>query len=427
MFMQKVMQQIRVNETAQYKKYFEQGQSMTDNELYDCLKDVKATIFSDKYNNLSNLATCGCSYYKNNGTLSGCSMCNLHSESIKQTAYMTCLRLKNQTLYSKVVLRSFINARGILANRTIHEFLYAYSFFDEMEIPDECLEMLFGREGVFKKRPFVLEIETSVKHINEHKINLIKKYLPGTKIWVRFGAECSSQILRNNWLNKNISDNDIRFAIEVCHKNDVSVTANILFGIPGYAERFSIEEFVQTVSWLRDLQIDRCSCSILGRKENTLQGYLYNNLRNDPNLMSLGIADGDHTGLPWIFSFLNALSLCETTMPEMMSKIVFGQFEPDYIQGIHTTAYNAIPQCKCINSFNKIIKSGKYERIGQYYDMYTESRFDPCYSSYEKMLNKQSGIKDPIHNMDAISIAISKTLWTDWMSYYNEYFTEIHR
>lgn len=425
LFINRVMEHIWSDESRIFNEIYKIGMLLPVNKLYGLLKDSKATFFTYKDSYMNNLVTCGCQHHIHNGNISGCSMCNLQKQSISQLALMTALRDKNSNLYSDVVVNSFNHARGKLNSRTIHEYLFSYDFLNTKEIPDICLEKLLGVNGIYKRKPLVYEFETTANSITWERLKLIKNYTGNSKVIIRIGVECEDEKIRNCWLNKNTTNCKIVSAINLCREMGIQVTGNILFGIPGFTEELSIKQFVDTVIWLNDLSINTISCSILGRPEKSLQGYLYNHLRDNIRLVKAGVASGDHTGLPWFFSFLKALCECENKLGSISEKVVFGQFNPSYIERSQENAYNQNRKCGCNKEMKNILSKGKIGESDKMKELLKLSSSDPCYQSYRYFVQKQRVIKDYKQNMKVIAAEIAECIWEKSDFYYNLFSEEI--
>jgi len=410
-----IMEYVHREETRQFSECYEQALLMPEKQLYDLLAEEEATYFTAEYGNMSNLSTCGCQHrIQQDHIVCGCSMCNLHKKSIERIAYMTAMRDRDETLYSKVVVQSVVRARPLIKSRTIHEYLFSYDFLNEKEIPDICMEMLLGKNGIYYRKPFVYEFETTAKSITRERLQLLKKYTAGSKVIIRIGVECADEWIRNHWLIKQTSDDDILKAVAACKEFGFQITANILFGLPGFTEENAILTFIQSVEWVDSIGVDTISCSLLDRYENTLQGYIYDHLQTDFDLIACKIADGSHTGLPWPFSFIRALAYLEKNKPSVLRKIVFGQFHPDYIDGAHTIAYNYTRTCSCANFVTNFMARGMLQKNQSISALEAAIPKDPCYPHYLNLLAAQNSVTDLNDNLRRVVTAISKQHYFDW-------------
>lgn len=412
LFIDEVMTKIWEPTSKIYKDSYQEALELSLEELYENLKNVEMPYYQHDMSKLSNLITSGCSHHIRRGNLSGCSMCNLHSEEHKVEAMMQALKEKDIKMYCKVIRDTFENSRGIVDTRSLQEFIFSHNFLNKNEIPDKALEELFGTSGVFKRRPMKYEFETSAKSVTSERLNTLEKYIGKNGIWIRIGVECSNEWIRNHWINKEITDEDIKSAIEACHKIGYKVTANMIMGIPGLTEENSLKVFKDTIKWLENLKIDMYTCSVLDRKDTTLQGYLYNKLNSNERLEHIGIIQGEHTGLPWLFTFLRGLYWGLKEIPNFKNKITLGQFQPKYITGNHTMAYNYKVSCECQKKIFDTLRTFAFDRnVKKIEGIMQWIEQDPCYEKYMKLLEKQKGAGGVAENIIAVGEEMAKILW----------------
>lgn len=99
---------------------------------------------------LSFINSPGCTYHLRDGQLSGCSMCNLHTKDCTESAKIQALREKDVTLYAKMIQDIILKSKEPVNMRNVHEFIYSHNFLNSQEVPDEVLEVLFGKMGFFR-------------------------------------------------------------------------------------------------------------------------------------------------------------------------------------------------------------------------------------------------------------------------------------
>ncbi len=420
LFIDQIMTNIWKPVADLYQKTYQKAMELDANQLYEKLKNVQMASYQHEMNAMNNLVTSGCSHHIRKGKLSGCSMCNLHSVFHETEAEMEALRQKDKKLYAKVVKAGFENKRGIVETRSLREFVFSHNFLNDDEIPEDALEELFGKEGVFKKRPMIYEFETNAKSVTMDKLKILEGYVGRTGIWIRIGVECGNEWLRNHWLNKDITSNQIKAAIENCHEMGYRITGNVLMGIPGLTERQSQDVYIDTLKWLEEVGIDMYTCSVLNRKDTTIQGFIYDKLRDSKELADMGIVQGEHTGLPWLFSVVKSLSRAIEEIPEFGKKLTFGQFESDYIFGNHTMAYNGTRTCSCNKKIFDTLKSYAFNkdwRTIKELEAWIEK--DPCFKEYEELVERQKRVVSLQETIGILGEEIAKVVWPDgWKEKY---------
>ncbi|MCI8473108.1 MAG: hypothetical protein HFE65_08415 [Clostridiales bacterium] len=411
-FINDLMQDIWKNESVRFKKLYEYYMNMPEKQITALLESNKALVYENDGNNMTSLITCGCQHFYSNFSIAGCSMCNLHRKSVETAAALTALRDRNRCKYSEMVCKSFTNARGVVQSRTIHEYLFSYDFLNPMEIPDECLEMLlFGEGGVFSRKPWIYEFETTARSISKVRLKLLKRYVGNRDIIIRIGVECADEFIRNEWLNKNLFNQQIIDAISLCHEEGIKITGNILLGIPGFTEELSINQFIDTVHWLFSCNMDYISCSLLSRTEKSFQGFLHSSLKNNDVLQKYGLAYMEHTGLPWLFSLVRAIHQLYNSEPETLKKIFFGQFIDSYIEQSHSPAFNQTRECSCVKEFNQILTLGKLPDDWRNIHFFADYKADPCYPYYMNLCERQNQISNVMDNMRILSKEVIDKKW----------------
>lgn len=415
-FINNVVTEIWRESGIAFQESYEKARKLDTQQLFEQLSSVELTTFGSDMINTTALVTSGCRYHiSKNNKLGGCSMCDLHSDYQDIEAAMKALREKDKSLYAQVIRNSFIKKRGIIENRYLKEYILCHNFLDEQEINDDVLNSLFGKAGVFKKRPLYYELETNVTSIKTKSLDRLEKFVGKTGISFRLGIECQNEWIRNHWLNKNTTNKQIINSIELCHSRGYKITGNIIIGIPGLTEEQSLEEFKATVRWLSDISIDMYSVSILNRKENTLQGFLYNNLSDNMQLNEIGIGQGRHTGIPWLFTIVEAILWGLEEMPDFRQKFAYGQLVDTHIPGKeYNTAYNDSYSCECYQRLNtalgSLVLQNNWDEVFKISEWIKQ---DKCYDTYRKLLEKQKSAKDIPNTISIVGGEIAKTMWPD--------------
>ena len=286
-------------------------------------------------------------------------------------------------------------------------------------------ELLHGND-IYYRKPLCFEFETRADTITEEKLQLLKSWIGHDNIYIRIGVEASDDLVRNSWLNKRMDRQQIEQCISLCHEFHYKVSANLLIGIPGFTERLSLKVVYDSILWLDKLGVDQIVCSVLSRKNHTLQGYLRDHLSENEELVEVGIGNGIHTGIPWLFSVIEFLKWV-SEHKELQKKITFGQFESTYFEGSVHQAYNHRMNCDCYyKTWSAIQKIALEKNWNIVNEIYEDSRKDPCYVEYEKLLEKQQNVNLVMKNLLLVEKELSKSLWKqDWKRYHNQYVSEI--
>ena len=422
MFIDRVMTKIWEPVTKQYKEAYDEAMSFSAEQLYQKHLSHKMKFYPYIGLTMNYIDTIGCPYRARGGSFSGCSMCDFQSERVTTQARLLALRDKDPNLYAKAVLDAFLNARGDDATSSVIENLSGYDSLDLNEVPEELCEKLFGRD-LFSDQPFITNVETRASTITRQRLEKFSKTVSGKKrISIDFGVEVGDEWLRNNWLNKNLTNEQIINATNDLHDYNFKAVGNIIFGVPGLTEEQSIQIFLDTVVWMDSIGIDKIVLHVLNRKKYTLQGFLYANLSNEPELLDLGLAQREHTGLPWIFTVIRAINELYIKHPKIMKKLAIVRIDEKYNSIKNDICYNNSLDCTCnkkyINILNELQFSRNFEALGQ---LINKMQQDPCYTHYQSLLNRQQKCGNYYKTIDIWSRHISKILQGDnWMELYSE-------
>lgn len=157
-------------------------------------------------------------------------------------------------------------------------FLSTYgNILSEDEFPDDVLELLLKKINKIEKIRVVI-FETYYKEITEEKLKFLKKVLTNKYIDFEIGVETVNEDIQNNCLNKETDLGELKNTIDLIHKYDMTVEANVLIGIPFLTAKEQMEDVINSVSWLFDNNIDEVvlfPVNII--KNSTLEGLYKNN------------------------------------------------------------------------------------------------------------------------------------------------------
>ncbi|MFB0846530.1 hypothetical protein [Paenibacillus oleatilyticus] len=424
MFIDDVVTKIWEPVSDVYQKEYNNALSMEPEKLFDLIieevKRVNTVVFQSRELNMIALVTSGCPHNVRNGTFSGCSFCDYNSTETKGMAMINALKAMKPDLYAKVVRFSLEHARDKIHKPSAVELITAYDCLNPREIPEQVYEEVIDKGEMFnrKVRPFKSIFETRATSINYDKILSWKKNL-GKKVMIEFGVEIGDEWMRNHWINKNLSAAQVEKAISVIHQAECESSANLLIGVPGCTEEQSIALFKDSVIWLADLGVDHILCSPLGRKERTLQGYLHDHMRDNERLQQVGLVCAGQTGMPWIFTVVNALYAVGKERPDIIPKLSMSPANvPPYLRATHAL-YKGTDMEQCVALAETTLKefynvNQSFEKIKKLHDELVKN---PAYDQYEQMLQKQKKAGDLTDTLVLLAEELSKTFWPmDWES-----------
>lgn len=408
MFIDEVVKKIWGDVTEEYGIVYNDAIKMDDDELYkSVVKEVKIGYFEGQGVNMNTFATRGCPHNNRNGVFSGCSMCDFYSEHVGILAKMSALRQKNSRLYAKAIRASFENVRGKDVIPNAFELISAYDSLNDEEMPDDVFEEVFAN-SIYKGQPYQYIFETRASSVSLSKLNRVKSKL-GPRVSVEVGVEVGNEWLRNHWINKNTSDEQIINAFNIIAEAGCEGIPNVLIGIPGLTEEQSIRIFCDTIKWLDSLGIKKFLCSPLSRRRKTLQAFLYDNLRDNKRLMEIGVARGELTGIPSGYTVLKAIHELVKESPQFSKRLIISETNTDkYIRSVD-------PSHHAVSEINRILK--QYEEkdvpraLGEILDR-LKSDYGYAEPNGHTGLNKESEDAERlVDTLKAVAEEIAKILW----------------
>lgn len=428
MFIDDVIKYIWKDESIKYQIAVDKYQKWDVEELYRRLKEQKMSIIKYRGVTMNSLATCGCRYRFKGKHISGCSMCNYQSKFTEFQGAMAVLREKRPDLYSKVVKKSFENVRGVKPDPDLYEIITGYNFFDEIEFPEEVYKEFFGDGNIFSSKPYKYIFEVRASDVTEEKVARLRSCLPKrSRVLIEFGVEVLDEWIRNRWLNKGASNRDIIRAVNAIHNHGCKASGDVIFGIPGLTEKQSMDLFENTLLWLDNLGFDEIICLPLNRKERTLQGFLYEELRHNEVLYNKGLVNEEHTGLNWIYSLIESLIRVCTTNPSIAKKINFAQLGDSTNVIENTVFYNSEIHCKCREEGIKALAEFHTTKNVEILLDYHQKREDhTCYKDYKALLKRQNANTSLKESFELLAKEIGKVVWDDkWIEAYKMFEAEL--
>lgn len=412
-FIEQAVRKIWEPVSAEYYHAYEEAKKLNVDELYKLHAKTEMKFYPYVGLNMNYVDTYGCPYRSKDGILSGCSMCDYQSEHAKRQGSLLALREKDPKLYASAIRKGFQNTRGENARPQVIENITGYDSLDSDEVPDELKEELYGKNELFSERPFIYNIEARASSVTREKLEKLKKTMHGKKrISIEFGVEVHDDWLRENWINKGLANQEIINAVELLHEFGFTAVGNVLIGIPGLTEKQSIKIFIDSVAWLDSIGIDKIVALSLNRKKYTLHGYLYEHLSNNEELLRVGLAQKEHTGLPWLFTIVEAFSELYRQYPEAFKKTVMTEINPRSNSISNEVAYNASRDCKCAKEYirylNELTFNKDFDSLLKIKDTFMA---DSCYKSYVELLEKQEKCGSVYDTILLVGKEISKAMF----------------
>jgi len=160
------------------------------------------------------------------------------------------------------------------------------SMFDDREVPPQAREAILQLVRDTKCRSFLCE--TRVETLTEETVSQYAAILDNKIASIEIGLESSNPWVLKYCINKNLSLDDYRRAIQLLHKYHLGSSTTVMLGSAFLSPREAIEDTVKTVRWAFEQGTERACIFPAHVKRWTLLEWLWeNNLYLPPSLWSL--------------------------------------------------------------------------------------------------------------------------------------------
>lgn len=147
------------------------------------------------------------------------------------------------------------------------------SFLDEKEIPESLRNRIL--QAIFQSGIPQIIIETHYKSISNDALRRISQFLPGRKIELEVGLETVNPWIGEHILNKRIDLSEFETVIAVAHRYEMTVTVNLLLGIPFFSEAAQLSDTKASINWALSKKADYIIVFPLNIHPYTLFEWLY--------------------------------------------------------------------------------------------------------------------------------------------------------
>lgn len=199
--------------------------------------------------------TGGCSHDSNGG----CTMCN----------YGKGHRFPDELVLSK--LREKLS----LLPCEIEELIVTPtgSMLDDYEVTPQLRESILNMLVPMHCQDFF--VETRADTISQEKLTQLKQLVNARRINIEIGIECLDPWVLRNCVNKNMSLDQVRRALDLIHSNGMYACANIGVGIPMLTERYGIQLASWSLKQAIEMGFDNAVLFPYHVKPGTLSAKLY--------------------------------------------------------------------------------------------------------------------------------------------------------
>lgn len=161
------------------------------------------------------------------------------------------------------------------------------SFLDEKEIPESLRNRIF--QAVFQSGIPQIIIETHYKSISDNVLHRISQLLPGRRIELEVGLETVNPWIGEHILNKHMDLRKFEEMITTTHRYGMTVTVNLLLGIPFYTEAAQLSDTKASIRWALSKKSDYIIVFPLNIHPYTLFEWLYQKGRIQPPSLWLAV------------------------------------------------------------------------------------------------------------------------------------------
>lgn len=147
------------------------------------------------------------------------------------------------------------------------------SFLDEKEISESLRNRIF--QAVFQSGIPQIIIETHYKSISDNILHRISQLLPSRRIELEVGLETVNPWIGEHILNKHIDLPKFEGMIATAHHYGMTVTVNLLLGIPFYTEAAQLSDTKTSIRWTLSKKADYLIIFPLNIHPYTLFEWLY--------------------------------------------------------------------------------------------------------------------------------------------------------
>jgi radical SAM enzyme (TIGR01210 family) len=160
------------------------------------------------------------------------------------------------------------------------------SMFDDIEVPDNAFKEILTLVRNTKCRAFLCE--TRVEYITEEKIKFYASILNNKVASLEIGLESSNPWVLKYCVNKNLSLDDYRRAMQLIQKYKLESSTTIMHGGAFLSPSEAVKDTVNTVRWALEQGVERACVFPAHVKKWTLLEWLWKrDLYSPPSLWSL--------------------------------------------------------------------------------------------------------------------------------------------
>lgn len=410
MFINDVMSEVWNSRYKEYIKILKFMEEKDINELKNlCKKDIdklSEKVFVSDNHSLTIIETIGCQHQFRNDRISGCSFCDWDSTRISEIARLRVLLEKDKEAYGDVLKYSFQKIRGSDCSPCLIEQISIHDVMDSKQFPEEAFKKLFIEESVYRTRPNIGIISARAANVRDDKIKEWKKVFKRA-LTVGIGIEVGNEWIRNHWLNKNTSNEQVENAVRVIHNNGAKVCANIILGVSGLCDKNALEIFFDTCRYILEIGVDFILISPLIVKEKSLGRLINENKNGCEGFLSVLLAEAVYGINEKFGAHISKFTFSPDNFEDSIQNS-YGE-EKEYLKGIFQS----------IGNMGKVYTVREFESFLEFYNQFSNSDY------YKNNVNKMDSglsIKEELKN---VAKYVALKLWSEDKRY-EEFVEEIN-
>ena len=191
----------------------------------------------------------------------GCTMCNYgygKSHTVDYDAMLLDLREQVRRLPSQLKELSVVPIGSML---------------DEREVPKEILEKTLEILSAVSCEEFTFE--TRADTVNAQTLQILSNHIRADSISIELGVESKRAWCLRNCVNKNMSFQTVKVAIDTIHAANMQVCANVGIGFPFVNERYSVQSAIDTIRTLFSMKAERVALFAYNIRPGTLFEWIW--------------------------------------------------------------------------------------------------------------------------------------------------------
>ncbi len=243
------------------------------------------------------------------------------------------------------------------------------SFFDHDEINNQVREHMYKKISEVSKIKEVV-VESRVDYITREKLVIMRNSLQDKHVEIGIGLETADDHIRQHYINKGLTLDAFKKALNTCIENNIGVKAYLLLKPPFLNEQSAIDDCVNSIRTCIDLNVNTISINPLNIQKGSLAEYLWYQKRYRP---------------PWFYSLFKCLKKALDQEDLKKIRVLSDPSGAGSKRGIHNC-----PKKECNENMKTILK--KFVLTQNIDELKQTSDRCKCKHVYQYQLKSQNSI-----------------------------------